>query len=421
MYEEMVKAVESLSSYEILKNEELTDVSSRGMLLRHKKSGAHVALVINDDNNKTFSIGFRTPVEDSTGVPHIIEHSVLCGSDKYPVKDPFMELVKGSLNTFLNAMTYGDRTLYPVASCNDKDFENLMGVYMDAVFHPLIYSRPEIFRQEGIRFDIGEKGELLYNGVVYNEMKGAMSRPERVLYQKGLEGLFPDTTYGNNSGGDPAVIRTLTYDKFLAFHKRYYHPSNSYIALYGDFNVKERLEWMDENYLSRYDAIDPDSEIKKQDPARSNRNVEDFYPLGEKEDDKNKAYLSINFIVGDETTAVENAACGIILDTLIGKNGAPVWQAVMESGICEDFSCWMDTDLRQPMVSMEAKNADPVRKEEFAKIIKDALAKEIEKGLNKKTIMALINRREFEYLEADSASTPRGIVFLLDMYGKWIY
>ena len=384
MYEEMVKAVESLSSYEILKNEELTDVSSRGMLLRHKKSGAHVALVINDDNNKTFSIGFRTPVEDSTGVPHIIEHSVLCGSDKYPVKDPFMELVKGSLNTFLNAMTYGDRTLYPVASCNDKDFENLMGVYMDAVFHPLIYSRPEIFRQEGIRFDIGEKGELLYNGVVYNEMKGAMSSPERVLYERSLEGLFPDTTYGFNSGGEPEVIRTLTYEKFLAFHKRYYHPSNSYIALYGDFDAKERLEWMDENYLSQYDAIDPDSEIKKQDPARSNKELEFLYPLGEKEDDKNKAYFAINFIVGDETTAVENAASGIILDTLIGKNGAPVWQAVMESGICEDFSCWMDTDLRQPMVSMEAKNADPARRDELVKIIKDSLKAEIEKGLNKK-------------------------------------
>ena len=234
-------------AYEKVLQEDLSDLKSKGCLLRHKKSGARVLLMSNEDENKVFAIGFRTPPSDSTGVPHIMEHSVLCGSRDFPVKDPFVELVKGSLNTFLNAMTYPDKTVYPVASCNDKDFQNLMHVYMDAVFYPNIYQHPEIFRQEGWSYHLEEKdGELSYNGVVYNEMKGAFSSPEGVLDRMILNSLFPDTSYANESGGDPDVIPELTYEQFLDFHRTYYHPSNSYIYLYGNMDMAEKLEWLDQ-------------------------------------------------------------------------------------------------------------------------------------------------------------------------------
>lgn len=238
--------INAMTNYELIQQKELKDLKSEGYLLRHKKSGARVLLMENDDENKVFTIGFRTPPEDSTGLPHILEHSVLCGSKNFPVKDPFVELVKGSLNTFLNAMTYPDKTVYPVASCNEKDFQNLMHVYMDAVFYPNIYEHDEIFRQEGWSYNLESKEDALtYNGVVYNEMKGAFSSPEGVLDRVILNSLFPDTSYANESGGDPEVIPELTYEQFLEFHSRYYHPSNSYIYLYGDMDMEEKLEWLD--------------------------------------------------------------------------------------------------------------------------------------------------------------------------------
>ena len=242
--------IENLKSYELKACEELRGIHGRGYLLRHKKSHARVLVVENDDKNKVFSIGFRTPPSDSTGVPHIMEHSVLCGSANFPAKDPFVELVKGSLNTFLNAMTYPDKTVYPVASCNDKDFQNLIHVYMDAVLYPNIYEHEEIFRQEGWSYRLeSAEDKLTYNGVVYNEMKGAFSSPESVLDRVILNTLFPDTSYANESGGDPECIPDLTYEQFLDFHRKYYHPSNSYIYLYGDADMEEKLRWLDETYL----------------------------------------------------------------------------------------------------------------------------------------------------------------------------
>ena len=253
-----------LSAYELLEERELSDIHSMGYILRHKKSGARVTAISNDDENKVFNIGFRTPASDSTGVPHIIEHTVLCGSKKYPVKDPFVELVKGSLNTFLNAMTYPEKTIYPIASCNDTDFQNLMSVYMDAVFHPNIYQHEEIFKQEGWHYELENAGApVTINGVVYNEMKGAYSSPDDVLERLILNSLFPDTNYGNESGGDPECIPDLTYEQYLDFHRKYYHPCNSYIYLYGDMDIAEKLQWMDEEYLGNYDKIDLDSTIKE--------------------------------------------------------------------------------------------------------------------------------------------------------------
>ena len=256
---------ENIPAYEVLKQENLTDIHSTGYLVRHKKTGARLVLIENDDENKVFSIAFRTTPKNSTGVPHILEHSVLCGSREFPLKDPFVELVKGSLNTFLNAMTYPDKTCYPVASCNDQDFQNLMHVYLDAVFYPNIYKKEEIFRQEGWNYHLEQKeGPLTYNGVVYNEMKGAFSSPDEVLEREIMNHLFPDNTYGVESGGNPENIPELSYEEFLDFHRTYYHPSNSYIYLYGNMDMEEKLRFIDEKYLSAFEALDVDSSIKEQ-------------------------------------------------------------------------------------------------------------------------------------------------------------
>lgn len=246
--------METLPQYELLQHEWIGDVHSDGYLLRHKKSGARVLVLQNDDENKVFNIAFKTIPTDSTGVPHIIEHSVLCGSRRFPAKDPFVELVKGSLNTFLNAMTYPDKTMYPLASCNDKDFCNLMEVYLDAVFYPNIYRNEQIFRQEGWSYQLEDPAdEITINGVVYNEMKGVFSSPEDVLEREIMNSLFPDTVYGVESGGDPQVIPDLKYEDFLAFHKKHYHPSNSYIYFYGNMGIEERLAWLDKEYLSAFE------------------------------------------------------------------------------------------------------------------------------------------------------------------------
>ena len=263
----MKKQIEDLSAFTVIERRRITDLNSEGYILKHKKTGANITLLLNDDENKVFYIGFRTPPKDSTGVAHILEHSVLCGSKHFPVKDPFIELAKGSLNTFLNAMTYPDKTVYPVASCNDKDFRNLVHVYLDAVFYPNIYKEDKIFKQEGWHYEMeNTEDELTINGVVYNEMKGAFSSPDDVVEREIMNSLYPDTTYGLESGGDPEVIPELSYEEFLAFHRKFYHPSNSYIYLYGNLDAVEYLTFIDEEYLSGYEERKVDSEIGLQKP-----------------------------------------------------------------------------------------------------------------------------------------------------------
>ena len=292
-------SITDLKAYELVKEEELVGIQAKGYLLRHKKSKARILLIEKDDNNKVFSISFRTPPGNSTGVPHIMEHSVLCGSKNFPAKDPFVELVKGSLNTFLNAVTYPDKTIYPVASCNDKDFQNLMHVYMDAVFYPNIYEHEEIFRQEGWSYKLNSpEDKLEYNGVVYNEMKGAFSSPEGVLDRVILNTLFPDTSYANESGGDPEFITDLTYEQFLDFHRRYYHPSNSYIYLYGDMDMEEKLTWLDEEYLSHFDAKEIDSRIRYQEPFTEMREKTIPYSIASEESEEDNTFLSYNKVIG---------------------------------------------------------------------------------------------------------------------------
>ena len=326
--------INAMTNYELIQQKELKDLKSEGYLLRHKKSGARVLLMENDDENKVFTIGFRTPPEDSTGLPHILEHSVLCGSKNFPVKDPFVELVKGSLNTFLNAMTYPDKTVYPVASCNEKDFQNLMHVYMDAVFYPNIYEHDEIFRQEGWSYNLESKEDALtYNGVVYNEMKGAFSSPEGVLDRVILNSLFPDTSYANESGGDPEVIPELTYEQFLEFHSRYYHPSNSYIYLYGDMDMEEKLEWLDREYLSKFDTLQIDSAIREQAPFDAVKEIEMEYSIASDESEEDNTYLSYNKVIGTSLDRELYLAFQVLDYALLSAPGAPLKKALVDTGI----------------------------------------------------------------------------------------
>lgn len=411
-----------LNAYEVVLTEDLPDLKSKGYLLKHKKSGARVLLMENDDENKVFTIGFRTPPSDSTGVPHIMEHSVLCGSRDFPVKDPFVELVKGSLNTFLNAMTYPDKTVYPVASCNDKDFQNLMHVYMDAVFYPNIYQHDEIFRQEGWSYKLDEPdGKLEYNGVVYNEMKGAFSSPEGVLDRVILNSLFPDTSYAYESGGDPEEIPNLTYEQFLDFHRKYYHPSNSYIYLYGDMDMEEKLKWLDENYLCEFDAAEVDSEICFQKPFDNMIEVEKTYSISSEETEEENTYLSYNKVIATSLDEKLYQAFQILDYALLSAPGAPLKKALMDAGIGKDIMGSYDNGIYQPIFSIIAKNAEPQQKEQFVQVIEDTLRKIVEDGIDRKALEAGINYHEFRFREADFGNYPKGLMYGLDLFDSWLY
>ena len=412
----------AIKGYELIQQKTLHDLKSEGYLLRHKKSGARVLLMENNDNNKVFSIGFRTPPEDSTGVPHILEHSVLCGSKNFPVKDPFVELVKGSLNTFLNAMTYSDKTVYPVASCNDKDFQNLMHVYMDAVFYPNIYQHDEIFRQEGWSYNLeSEDDALTYNGVVYNEMKGAFSSPEGVLDRVILNALFPDNTYANESGGDPDVIPELTYEQFLDFHRKYYHPSNSYIYLYGDMDMVEKLNWLDEMYLSDFDVQEIDSTIAFQEPFDHVKDIEMSYSISSNEPEENNTFLSYNKVIGTSLDKELYQAFQVLDYALLSAPGAPLKKALLDAGIGKDILGSYDNGIYQPMFSVVAKNANPEQKDEFVSVVEKTLSDIVKNGMDEKSLLAGINYNEFRYREADFGNYPKGLMYGLQMFDSWLY
>ena len=415
-------SMKDLQAYEVQKEEDLKGIKAKGYLLRHRKSGARVVYIENDDNNKVFSIGFRTPPSDSTGVPHIMEHSVLCGSRNFPAKDPFVELVKGSLNTFLNAMTYPDKTVYPVASCNDQDFQNLMHVYMDAVFYPNIYEHEEIFRQEGWSYQLDSaEDKLKYNGVVYNEMKGAFSSPEGVLDRVILNTLFPDTSYANESGGDPEVIPELTYEQFLDFHRKYYHPSNSYIYLYGDMDIEEKLHWLDQEYLGKYDREPVDSRIRFQEPFAEMQEKVIPYSIASEESEEDNTYLSYNKVVGTSLDKELYLAFQILDYALLSAPGAPLKKALTDAGIGKDIMGSYDNGIYQPIFSVIAKNANEEQKEEFIQVIEDVLRASVKNGIDTKAIEAGINYYEFRYREADFGNYPKGLMYGLQMMDSWLY
>lgn len=414
--------IHDLAEYEILDEHRVEDVQSDGFILRHKKSGARIAILSNNDDNKVFYIGFRTPPEDETGVPHIIEHTTLCGSKKFPVKDPFIELAKGSLNTFLNAMTYPDKTVYPVASCNDQDFKNLMDVYLDAVFNPNITKYEEIFKQDGWHYELtGKDDELKINGVVYNEMKGAYSSPDEVLSSQIYRSLFPDNTYSKDSGGNPEYIPKLTYEAYLDFYHKYYHPSNSYIYLYGDMDVVERLEWLDKEYLSLYDYKKVNSEINKQPAFDEIKNVEAQYSITMDDSQENKTYLSYNRVVGDSLDEMLYQAFDVLDYALVSSPGAPVKQALIDAGIGDDVYGSYDAGILQPVFSFVAKNANASQADEFESIIENTLKEVVKTGINKEALLAGINSSEFKFREADFGQFPKGLLFGLNCLDSWLF
>ncbi len=414
--------VEELQAYEILEKRKIDDLDSMSYVMKHKKSGARIALLSNKDDNKVFYIGFRTPPADSTGVAHILEHSVLCGSKEFPVKDPFIELAKGSLNTFLNAMTYPDKTVYPVASCNDKDFQNLMHVYLDAVFYPNIYQNDKIFKQEGWHYELEDsEDDLKINGVVYNEMKGAFSSPDDVLDREILNSLFPDSTYSVESGGNPDEIPKLTYEHFLEMHRQYYHPSNSYIYLYGDMDMVEKLEYLDQNYLSAFDKIEIDSEIKTQPSFLEPKEIWEKFSITDSEPERENTYLSYNVVVDDGMDKEKYIAYQVLDYVLCGAPEAPLKQTLLDKGIGKDIYSSYENGIKQPYFSVVAKNANKEQKEDFIHTIEAVLRELCKQGLDKKALRAGLNYYEFRYREADFGSYPAGLMYGLQMFDSWLY
>ena len=400
-------------SYEIFHSERIECINSDAVALRHKKSGAVLCLLLNDDENKLFCVSFKTPPTDDCGTPHIIEHSVLCGSEKYPVKDPFMQLVKGSMYTFLNAMTYADKTVYPVSSCNDADFVNLSNVYLDAVFAPNITKHPEIFMQEGIHLEPTEDGGLDIGGVVYSEMKGAVSNADSNIYDELIYSLFPENAYGRNSGGDPDSIRQLTYDSFIDFYKSHYHPSNAYFFLYGNLDYRERLEYIDREYLSKYDAKEMSVDTGFQPPFGGMRTTVKSYPIAEGESEEGKTFLAYGSVFTDALDTLECYAADFLADILVESPGAPIKTALVDSGIGSDVYGGFINHLKQPVFSVIAKNTDEAKAELFVSIIEDTLRRVAAQGVNKKSLLAAIERSEFRFKEGEQGSISRGLSYSL--------
>lgn len=408
--------------FKLIEEREIKEINSLERLFEHEKTGARLLNLQNDDDNKVFSIGFRTPPQNSTGLPHILEHSVLCGSRKFPTKEPFVDLLKGSLNTFLNAMTYPDKTIYPVASRNEKDFFNLMDVYLDAVFYPNIYNTPEIFMQEGWHYELSSReDELNYKGVVYNEMKGAFSSPEDILFRKIQESLFPDTPYSMESGGNPEVIPKLTLKEFREFHKKYYHPSNSYIFLYGNGDILNELKFIEENYLKDFDRINIDSRIPLQKPFKEQKELKADYPISDDEKEEDNTFLDLNFVVGKSVDPEIYLAFEIIEHLLLETPAAPLKKALVDAEIGKDVLGRFDNGIYQPIFSIIVKNSGEDKKEQFQKVVFDTLNELVQKGIDKKLIEASINIVEFKLREADFQGFPKGLLYCIKSMESWLY
>ncbi len=409
------------SKYTLISMEEVPDCRGTGYLLKHKKSGARIAVISNNDPNKSFCIAFRTPPKDDTGVAHILEHSVLCGSRKFKPKDPFMEMAKGSLNTYLNALTYPDKTCYPVASCNAQDFANLMDVYLDAVFYPAIYEHREIFMQEGWHYELEDaESDLELNGIVYSEMKGVFSSPEERLARRTMRELFPDNAYFYESGGDPAAIPNLTYEDFLEFHKKYYHPSNSYISLYGDLDVTERLEFLDREYLSAFDATEPAPCMKSQPPI-GERFSEGIYPLAEGDPEEDAAFINWAFRLADCGDIKTNTALGLICQVLFDITGAPVKEALVKKGLGKEVSFIVEDEILEPFGTLSIRNIDAAKLPEVKQTVTSALKQVVAEGLNKRSLQSALTRMEFSFCEEDFGSMPKGLIYIFRSLGTWLY
>ncbi|WP_394266689.1 insulinase family protein [Anaerotignum sp.] len=406
--------------FQLKKIQKLGDISATGYLFTHLKSGAQLCYLDTEDHNKVFSVSFKTPPDNDCGTPHILEHSVLCGSRKYQAKDPFNELAKGSLNTFLNAMTYADKTMYPIASCNEKDFRNMMDVYLNAVFYPNIYTKKGIFLQEGWRYaDAGNTPEI--TGVVYNEMKGALSDPESRLAGVIARSIFGKTTYGMESGGDPDAIPDLTYDAFLDFHRKYYHPSNAYFYLYGDMDILSCLEHIDTAYLSDF-TVSTDLPIITETSVPNAMNwITDTYPAEENEKDPEKGYFAYNIKVGKCTDPKRILAMQLVGYLLLETNASPLKNALRDANICEEAEGYFDSSTYEMVYSIIAKKGKKQNAEKFRQIIETTLANLSVNDFDKELLQGGIKKLEFLLREEDYGSRPKGLIYNTRMMKSWLH
>jgi presequence protease len=413
--------------FELIREQQLAEINSTARHYRHVATGAELISLLNADENKVFGVSFATPPSDSTGVAHILEHSVLCGSRKYPIKEPFVELMKSSLNTFLNAMTFPDKTCYPVASQNVQDFYNLVDVYLDAVFHPRL--TPQIFQQEGWHYELdGPDAPLAYKGVVFNEMKGNYSSPDNMLRELSQQSLYPDVTYGLDSGGDPKHIPQLTYEELKQFHAKHYHPSNARVFFYGDDDPEERLRLLDK-YLGEFDRIEVDARVPLQRRFSAPKRLTRTYAAGTGEEepqaeaDKPKeSMISVNWMI-DEIVDVETALGFDILEhILIGNPAAPLYKALIDSGLGEGLAGGgLDDGLRQPMFSIGLKGIDPADADKVERLIADTIGGLADGGIDPLTVEAALNTVEFALRENNTGAFPRGIVFMLRALRSWLH
>ena len=409
-----------IHGFEFIRDTEISEISGTVREARHLKSGARLLFIDREDTNKTFAIAFKTVPEDDTGVFHILEHSVLCGSRKYPVKEPFVELLKGSLKTFLNAMTYNDKTVYPVSSRNGKDFLNLVSVYMDAVLHPQAVKDERIFMQEGWHYELNSpEDEMIYKGVVFNEMKGAYSSADEVEFEEMATLLYKGSCYAKDSGGNPLAIPSLTYEKFKEAHERFYHPSNSMIMLDGSVDLDATLALLD-SFLSEYDIAEPVEDIPRLKPAgHSEKTVK--YEISETEDAEGKARLCLGYMAGDFSDKKTTLALSVIIDAIAGSNEAPFKKAMLESGICEDVSFTNFDGILQNSLMLEIKNVKEERLGEAKELVLSTVRDIVEGGIDKKALGAAFNAIEFRMREQDSGTTPRGLLFALATLDSWLY
>jgi len=418
---EGLKTGDVISGFKIESKKWIEDIHSTAFIFKHIKSGAKLIYIQNEDENKVFSISFRTPVHDNTGVNHIIEHSVLCGSKKYPVKDPFLIMTKQSLSTFLNAFTGPDFTMYPVASKNDKDFDNLMSVYLDAVFCPNICKDPKILKQEGWHYEVNNKtGDLNYNGIVYNEMKGNNSSPELILSNTINKSLFKDNSYNFDSGGNPDNIPDLTYNKFIETYKKYYVPSNSSIYLYGKLNIKHELKLMDDNYLSKVKEVKVDSKIVSQKYYDEKVEKTELYPISINGGTVNKTYLSSNYVIDKEPDVENVLGFQILQEILLNTKSSPLRKALVDRGIGANVYASFNQSTKQPTFSITATNANESEKYNFKKLVDESLAQVVEKGFDKDLVDSVFTAVELS-LRTQNSDADRGMNYMSSSLNCWNY
>jgi len=415
----MFKRHENISGFDLESKKWIEDIHSTAMIFKHVKSGAKLIYLQNQDENKVFSINFRTPVSDNTGVNHIIEHSVLCGSEKYPVKDPFLIMTKQSLSTFINAFTGPDFTMYPVASKNEKDFQNLMGVYLDAVFYPNISKDSRILKQEGWHYEVNKQsGELNYNGIVYNEMKGTYSLPQVILWNTINKSLFKDTSYSFDSGGNPENIPELSYDKFIQTYKKYYVPSNSSIYLYGKLDIENTLKFINNNYLSKLKKTKVDSEIKLQNKFDINVEKKEFYPIAKEASTTNMTYLSTNYVIDKVSDLETFLGFEMLQAILLNTEASPLRKKLLDSGIGANSYATFNTSTKKPIFSITATNTNESEKYKFKNIVDVSLKKIVEEGFDEELVNSVLTAIEFS-LHSENSDANRGMNYMTACLNSW--